>query len=78
MVRFHLWERFTNNYKRGNMDISLLAEARQRKIDALDNQISQAETAKVEEEAVRDKLHELMSQSSYSISDINFLVEASK
>jgi hypothetical protein len=59
------------------MDIGLLAEQRQRKIDALDSQISQAQAEKTAEEAVRDKLHELSSQSSYSISDINFLIEAS-
>lgn len=60
------------------MDISFLAEARQDRIDALDNQIIQAQAAKAAEEEIRDKLHELMSQSSYSISDINFLIEASK
>lgn len=60
------------------MDISVLAEARQRKIDALDNQIAQAQVDKAAQEGIRDRLQLLMSQSSYSIDDINFLIEASK
>ena len=59
------------------MDIGLLAEQRQRRIDALDSQITQAQAAKAKEEETRDKLRELSSQSSYSIADINFLIEAS-
>lgn len=59
------------------MDIGLLAEQSQRRIDVIESQISQAQAAKAREEEVRDKLHELSSQSSYSISDINFLIEAS-
>jgi hypothetical protein len=60
------------------MDISLLAEASQRRIDNFDNDISRIEAYKLDEEAVRDKLHELMSQSTYTISDINFLIQAAQ
>lgn len=58
------------------MDISLLAEASQRRIDNYGNDIDRAQASKAAEEAVRDRLRELMSQSNYSISDINFMIEA--
>jgi hypothetical protein len=59
------------------MDISKLAEDRQRIIDSIDNQILEAQTRKTVQEGIRDKLQELMAQSTYSIEDINFLIQNS-
>jgi hypothetical protein len=59
------------------MDIGRLAETVQRRIDDTDNRILSLQSSKTAQEAVRDRLQGLMSQSAYSIEDINFLIEVS-
>lgn len=59
------------------MDIGQLAETAQRRVDDIDNRILTLQSAKTAQEDVRDRLQGLMSQSAYSIEDINFLLEVS-
>ncbi|UDL16803.1 membrane protein [Arthrobacter phage Atuin] len=57
------------------MDIAQLAEQRQRKIDSINASIDSAQAQLVVENEILDRLHELMAQSSYTIAEINYLLE---
>jgi chromosome condensin MukBEF ATPase and DNA-binding subunit MukB len=57
------------------LDVAQIAETQQRKIDQTNSEIEAAQRRLEEEEAVLAKLNDLKSQSSYSVEEINYLLQ---
>jgi hypothetical protein len=59
------------------MNVSQLVETRQRRIDSLRDSISLSETRLSDEESVLDRLVELAAKPTYTIEEVNYLIDRS-